>query len=455
LSALLDVARLKRSRSSFVSRLTPRGNVAKLWDLPPEQHEVILAGPAETGKTVGAVSWLHERLMHNPRAQAVMVRNQQTDLYGSCVQTYVRHVLDWQTFPYGRSPDGVACYGGQKPEWFDYPNGARLWLAGLDNPGDALSSERDYIYINQAEEIAAAAYEVLLTRATGRAGNVAHPRVLGDANPGPPSHWILERERRGALVKIDTRHEDNPALFDEAGNRTAQGERTLRILDGLTGIQALRLRSGLWVSAEGTVYQLQEAHLGRHLFQPDKPTQLTVDPSNGSGPYAALVIQQVGRRVLVVGEFYQVGGIDEDLVEWLIASPYRRRLTKVISDPAKADTIKRLGRLLNVYTTGKEGKKDITAQINAVNSLMALDPVTRQAALVVDRDQCPMLIDEFGRRVWKRPPTTAPDRNVPQTPQDAHDHCLNALEYWATSEALLGLAPSGGTPGAARQVTPL
>lgn len=432
-----DAASERKQRQAYSPRIIPRGNVARLWTTPPEQHEVMLAGPAETGKTVGAIEWLHEQLIRHRRAQAVMVRNAKTDLYGSCVQTYVRHVLNWETFPWGRSPDGVFCYGGQTPEWFDYPNGARLWLAGMDDPGDALSSERDYIYINQAEEVARRGYETLLTRATGRAGNAPFPRVLGDCNPGPPNHWILDRADRGLLLKIDTQHTDNPKLFDEDGNRTAQGERTLAILDGLTGIEKDRLALGLWVSAEGTVYQLQAAHLGDDLWVPEKPTQLTVDPSNGSGPYAALVIQQVGHRVLVVDEFYEVGGTDEDLVEWLIASPYRKKLTRVVSDPAKPDTIKRLTRLIGVRAHAKQGKKDITAQIAAVKSLLKIDPVTREANLVIDR-RCTFLQDEFATRVWKKPPPSSADRNVPEVPEDANDHLLNALEYWTTDVALVG-----------------
>lgn len=455
---MLDATRAKQQRSSFRSRLTPRGNIKRLWEAPPQQHEVMLSGPAETGKTVGTVSWLHEQLMHYPRAQGVMARAQKTDLLGSCVQTYIRHVLDWQSFPFGPSPDGVTAYGGQKPEWFDYPNGARLWLAGLDDPGDALSSERDFIYLNQAEEVARRTYETLLTRVTGRANNVPHPRMLGDCNPGPPRHWILDRERQGQLLKIDTRHEDNPTLFDERGNITERGRRTLAVLDGLTGIEYQRLRLGLWVAAEGTVYKLTDAHLGSGLFDPNKPTQLAVDPSNGAGPYAALVIQQIGQQVLVVGEFYELGGMDEDLRDWLHASPFRKKLTSIVCDPAKPDTIKRLQVMFpGVAVQAKEGKKDITAQIAAVKSLMEPHAVTKQPALVIDRDTCPMLLDEFSQYAWKKHPTNAPDRNISETPEDAHNHCLDALAYWVTTKALTGLvtlpafaAPTPYRPGWAR-----
>lgn len=412
-------------------RSVPRGAVRRLWHLSPAQREVMVAGPAETGKTFGALSWLHETLLASPRAQAVMLRVAYAYCLTSCVQTYEFKIL--------RSADGVRRFGGERPQWYDYPNGARLWIGGLDKPQRVLSSERDLIYVNQAEELGAAHWEYLLTRATGRAGNLPYARVLGDCNPGPPDHWIQRRRAAGRLLQLDSRHEDNPTLYDDEGRLTAQGRVTLAVLDGLTGIQYQRLRQGLWVSAEGTVYELLPRHRGTDLYRPGTPTQLAVDPSNGSGPYAALVIQQVGARVLIVDEFYRVGGLDEDLHDWLVATPYYETLTDVICDPAKPDTIARLRRLLGVRVRAKTGRKDITAQIAAVKSLLQPDPVSGEAALCVDAGRCPMLLDEFATYAWRRPGAANPDRNRSEEPEDAHNHCLDALAYWVTTKALTGL----------------
>jgi hypothetical protein len=409
----------------------PRGAVKELWRT--RHPETIIAGPAETGKTYGCLQWLDALMWKYPGAQAAIVRKTYNSAIASVVQTYERKVLG------PGSP--VKPYGGDRPQWYDYPNGARVWVGGMDNPGKVLSSERDIIYANQAEELSVDDWETLRTRATGRAGNMPYARSVGDCNPGPPNHWILARERAGTLRVLHSRHEDNPTLYDEAGHLTAQGVTTMAVLDGLTGVRHQRLRSGLWVSAEGTVYQLLDAHLGDDLFQPGKPTQLAVDPSNGSGPYAALVIQQVGPRVMVVAEFYRVGGMDEDLRDWLLASPYYAQLTAAICDPAKPDTIKRLGAMLKVPVRAKEGRKDITAQIAAVKSLMVVDPVTKAAPLAVDRGRCPMLLDEFSQYVWRKPAAVVADRNAPEEPEDAHNHCLDALAYWVTTKALTGTQP--------------
>jgi hypothetical protein len=90
------------------------------------------------------------------------------------------------------------------------------------------------------------------TRVTGRGAVMPYTRIFGDANPGPPNHWIIQH-RRGLLL-LESRHEDNPTLYDDAGGSPA-GQKTLAILDALTGVRKERLRFGRWVQAEGVVYE--------------------------------------------------------------------------------------------------------------------------------------------------------------------------------------------------------
>jgi hypothetical protein len=290
--------------------------------------------------------------------------------------------------------------------------------------------------------LAARDWQVLLTRATGRAGHVPAPRVLGDANPGPPGHWILRRAAAGRLLKLDSAHRDNPALYTDDGELTEQGRRTMAILDGLEGVERDRLRDGLWVAAEGTVYTLLPEHLGDHLYQRGKPVELAIDPNNGAGPYATLVIQPSLEHVCVVDEYYAVGGTDEGLAEWLVERGYAAQTTggvveagairAAVCDPAKPETINRLRRLIRgLWFAEYPGKKEIAANTNAVRALMRVDPALHRAQLVVDRERCPYTIEEFGQYVWARPPASDPERNVPQQPADKWNHCMDGLGYWA------------------------
>ncbi len=249
------VAELKQSETGGFA---PRGGAKELWRY--KGPEVLLSGPAETGKTFTCCTKLHALLAKYPNAQGAMIRKTQASLLGSCVRTYQRVI--GQDSP-------VVAFGGSKPEWFDYPNGSRLWLGGMDNPAKVLSSERDFIYVCQAEELNVEDWETLTTRNTGRGSVAPYTQMLADANPGSPTHWLLQRRKAGSLRIFESRHEDNPTLFDEQGNITEQGIKSLASLDALTGVRKKRLRYGLWVSAEGQVYETYDPAV--HLIARNDP----------------------------------------------------------------------------------------------------------------------------------------------------------------------------------------
>jgi PBSX family phage terminase large subunit len=210
--------------------------------------EAIIHGPAETGKTLGALNKLHLIACKYPDASIVIARKTLTSTYGTVLQTFMGKVL-------GSDEDAWPCsrYGGEKPEFFTYADtGARIWIAGLDKSSKILSAEHDIIYVNQAEELSIDDWETLTTRATGRAGHTPYAQVIGDANPSYPAHWMYHRE---GLRLFKSTHEQNPVLFDPVtGQITEQGKRTLAVLDRLTGVRYKRLRLGLPAQAEGAIY---------------------------------------------------------------------------------------------------------------------------------------------------------------------------------------------------------
>lgn len=221
----------------------PRGAVRALWK--SRDFETVVSGPAETGKTWGCLQYVDALLWKYAGAQGVMLRKVYADLVTSALRTYLRIL----------GPDTpVKAFGGERPQWFDYPNGSRLWVCGLDNPGKTLSTERDFFYGNQLEELSLQDWEVITTRATGRGAVMPYTRVFGDCNPGAPTHWIRQREKAGTLKLLESRHEDNPTLYDERGAITEQGRRSLGVLQTLTGLRRDRLYLGKWVQAEGVVY---------------------------------------------------------------------------------------------------------------------------------------------------------------------------------------------------------
>lgn len=210
--------------------------------------EFILSGPYETGKTFAALYLLDALMREYPGARAAIVRKVRADMDSTVMETW-RGVVALH--------GGVEVYGGERPEHYTYTNGSKVFVGGLDKPGKTLSGERDFIYVNQAEELEQEDWEVLSTRTTGRSGRaidgdgVPIGLLFGDCNPGPPGHWILSR---AALRLLTTTHKDNPTLYNADGSLTPRGKQTMGKLDALTGHQRSRGRDGLWVAATGLVY---------------------------------------------------------------------------------------------------------------------------------------------------------------------------------------------------------
>lgn len=237
----------------------PKFRGANLEAQTYRNREFILSGPAETGKT-WATLWLLDSLMREtPKAQAALARKLQTSIWGTVLVTFKR--IQELRESLGEKP--AIAYGGEKPEFYNYPNGSVLWVGGMDNPNKILSSERDFIYINQAEELKLDDWEILFTRTTGRGAVTKTPMLFGDCNPSTEDHWILKRE---TLKVFHSKHVDNPSLYDDDGNLTEQGEKSIASLKTLTGVRKKRLWEGLWVGADGLFFE--EWDEDRHTCEP-------------------------------------------------------------------------------------------------------------------------------------------------------------------------------------------
>jgi phage terminase large subunit len=112
-----------------------------------------------------------------------ILRKTQADVYGSVLQTFER-IIDGAP---------VEPYGGEKTQKYTYSNGSVVWVGGMDKAGKVLSSERDFVYVNQAEQLTLDDWESITTRTTGRGAVMPYTMTFGDCNPGGSKHWIRER----------------------------------------------------------------------------------------------------------------------------------------------------------------------------------------------------------------------------------------------------------------------
>ena len=249
----------------------PRGNLLRAWECM--DHEYMVSGPADTGKTLCNLHKLNALLCLYPGSQAAIIRKVRATLPGTALQTFEKKVLS--------SSNSVRKLGGMHVEKYEYSNGSEIWVGGIDDPGKALGSERDFILTSQTEEFSLTDWETLTTRCTGRAGYAPFSMLFGDCNPGPPTHWIRQRELKGHLNVINTTHKDNPDIYDDDGNLTEQGKLRLAPLMKLSGSRYMRLFKGLWAAPEGAIYDIydEERHKVKAFEIPRSwPRIVGIDP---------------------------------------------------------------------------------------------------------------------------------------------------------------------------------
>lgn len=213
-------------------------------------EELLLAGPAGTGKSLGILQKIHLVLSKYPNSKGFISRKTRTSMTNSCLDMFNRHVL--------RPPDRVHLH--KQDQQFNYPNGSLLAIIGLDDPERIKSTEWDIGYIQEATECTENDWEMCTSRL--RNGVVPYQQLIGDCNPDKPTHWLKKRSDKGLTKMLMSYHEDNPRLYNRHTKEwTAEGMVYRGKLDRLTGARRSRLYLGQWVAAEGLVYDTWDPSL--------------------------------------------------------------------------------------------------------------------------------------------------------------------------------------------------
>lgn len=234
--------------TEVVRQIKLRGTALEV--LKRREGELLICGPAGTGKSFACLQKVHVMCLLNSGMRALMVRKTHASLTSTGLVTFREHIL-----PEALASGVVKWYGGsgEKPAQYIYSNGSVVVVGGLDRAMKLMSSEYDLVYVQEATELTPADWEAITTRL--RNGVVSFQQLLADCNPQQPSHWLKKRCDEGKTVMLYARHEDNPVLFNEDGEKTERGAAYIGKLDQLSGVRKLRLRHGKWAAAEGIIYE--------------------------------------------------------------------------------------------------------------------------------------------------------------------------------------------------------
>jgi len=389
--------------------------------------EVLLIGPAETGKTFGLLWKLHLCALKYRKASIVILRKTLTSTYSTVLVTFQEKVL-------GESAQ-IDTYGGEKPQWFDYPTGARIWVAGLDKSSRILSAEHDVIYVNQAEELTLDEWETLTTRTTGRAGHMPYSQTLGDANPTYPTHWMYHRK---GIARFYSWHRDNPTLYDhEEEDWTTQGEVTRTRLAALTGLRRVRLFEGRAVQAEGVVYDgYSEAlhHIDPFEIPADWRRIRAID-FGYTNPFVCQwwAIDHDGRMYLY-REIYHTQRLVEDHARDIVRLSAGERIEATVCDHDAEDraTLERHGvSTVAARKAVSVGIQKVQARLRKAGDNRARLFVMRDALAEEDRGlrreyKPTCTAHEFPAYVW---PEARDGKPIKEAPVDVDNHGMDAMRY--------------------------
>jgi phage terminase large subunit len=230
-------------------RYQPRGAAKAVME--SRAGEVLLSGPAGSGKTLAVLTKLLLQALKYPGMRGLILRKTGVSLGSTTLVTWRARVAN-EALDAGL----VWFYGGSREEAAQYrfQNGSSITVGGLDNPDKIMSSEYDVIVIGEATEVTLTDWEKATSRL--RNGVMPYQQLLADCNPNAPHHWLNRRCEAGQTLMLHSRHADNPLYVNADGTFTEAGEAyILGVLAKLTGVRRQRLYLGNWAAAEGLIYE--------------------------------------------------------------------------------------------------------------------------------------------------------------------------------------------------------
>lgn len=428
--------------SNVVVRYEPRGAVKDLFQSVDD--EVLLSGAAGTGKSVGALMYLHLACLSKPKVRALIVRKTHASLTASTLVTFREKVAKE-----GVEAGLLRFYGGsaQEPASYKYANGSVIVMGGLDRASRLLSTEFDLVFVDEAIEVTDEDLDTIVSRL--RNGVLSRQRLIMATNPGPPTHHLKKRADAGRCRLLYSTHEDNPRLYQD-GEWTEYGKTYLSRLDTLTGARYHRMRWGKWVAAEGLVYENWSEPV--HVIDPfEVPAGwvrwITIDFGYTAPFVAQLWAEDGDGRLYLIREWVRTRMLVEDhavvIRDRLLAGQPRPRA--IITDHDSEDRAT-LERHLGMGT--QAARKSVSDGLQAVGSRLKVQGDGRGRLFVfrdalLDRDpemdaaSLPIgLAEEVPGYVWAVKPGN--QGGLKEEPVKANDHSCDAARYMVAERDLGG-----------------
>ena len=386
----------------------PRG---AMEDVYRSQASVrMVGGGYDAGKTFSGVAYMDAFAWRNPGARMTFVHRSLNRVYRNIIPSYEKFLGYKPTSRDDPNPTAVTRFGGERPEFFEYGNGTRIYINGLDNPHNLLSDFFDAAFVNQAELLPFGAWDELTARVSERAGMSPIAVLLGDCNPSVPHHWIRQQAKDKKLAYFKMSFLDNPEIIEQSDpvliaeikRQFANDPKVLkkyehlftvsglRRVDKLQNLEGLRFKRGFlgeWASGEGLVFQKfePEVHIVDTEVMPNWQRYLSVDWGTRNPSSVIWWAQSPDDRLYAYKEIYKTGLTKPDLIRMIKENTDKTydRILYAAVDSADQDGVEQLRR---AGFRVNEPPKDRVAQLEAIKERLKVD-ASGLPALMFCRDR--------------------------------------------------------------------
>lgn len=416
----------------------PLGVMLELFST--RDDEVVISGPAGTGKSRACLEKLHACCEKYEKIRALMVRKTRASLTSTGQVTFEQKVLP--------NLDWAPLYGSEE---YRYPNGSTIRVGGMDKSSKVMSSEYDLIYVQEATELTEDDWEKLTTRL--RNGRMPYQQLLADCNPDAPTHWLKRRADAGKTLMLYSSHEENPTLWDAVRKCwTDKGSSYIAKLDALSGVRFKRLRQGKWVAAEGIIYEGWDpaVHLIDHFEPPaDWPRYWVVDFGYTNPFVWQAWAEDPDGRLLRYREIYHTRRLVEDHCRTIKQVTKNEPRPREILCDHDAEDRATFERHLEMSTIGAfkavgVGIQMVQARLRPVGQparprlYMMRDSLVERDAELADAYKPTCTEEEINSYIWD----VSNNRNKGEEPVKKDDHGMDATRYLVANfdrGAVLGL----------------
>ena len=385
------------------------------WQVAPwkdRSQVLLLGGSAGGGKSRCAAEKVHAFCLKYPGSTWLILRKAAEWTRKSIIP------FMWQTVIAGTRGVRYSKSEGS----FHYTNGSTVYSGGMadDKQRESIRSiggagGLDGAWMEEANAFSRLDFEELKGRLRGTAADWR--QLILTTNPGGSKHWINTDLIKGGLAAFykstATENTHNPAEY-------------VKTLDTMTGMMRQRLALGLWINAEGAVYNTFDSTPGGvHVCDRNQSEMrrwfLTMDEGYTNPAVILLVGEDGDGRRHIFREFYQRGVLQSAVCATARQWCNEVHAESVVVDDSAAGLIAELQSIGLPARAASKGR--VLDGIQLVQNALAVAGDCKARLTVAPC--CENIIGEFESYVWRQS-----SKGVEKDePVKENDHALDAIRY--------------------------